>query len=110
MNARLNNDIKAGIFGRTGNWPFDAYDRGIRSLTSSTRRDSRGRRARCRVRDTILNSIATLCPPHSRPPPLATRTWRNLAVCVERLAILSTQAGEMLLSVDMQIICKRQNL
>ena len=28
----------------------------------------------------------------------------------ERLAILSTQAGEMLLSVGMQIICKRQSL
>ena len=45
MNARLNNDIKAGIFGRTGNWPFDLYGRGIRSLTSSTRRDARDRRA-----------------------------------------------------------------
>ena len=45
MNATLNNDIKAGIYGRTGNFPFETYDRGIRSLNSSTNRDLRGRRA-----------------------------------------------------------------
>src|ERR1700730_15546649 len=49
----LNNDIKAGIFGRTGNWPFGAYDRGIHSHSCERKKST---------------EVSSLCQPQYRKP------------------------------------------